>query len=105
MTAKEARDDGIGETRGDTASGLYVLLSAGQARTAGAERPVRPGAIDGRQALRYPVSGDPAGFRLSSGPGSTMHAGFFNAWPGAETERRVRDRIRPIVECGADGTP
>jgi len=58
-----------------------------------------------RQVLRYPVSGDPAKFRLSSGPGYTMHADFFNAWPEAEMERRVRDCIRPIVKCGADGTP
>lgn len=58
-----------------------------------------------RQVLRYPVSGDPAKFRLSSGPGFTMHGDFFNAWPEAEMERRVRDCIRPIVKCGADGTP
>ncbi|GAA3011798.1 DUF1996 domain-containing protein [Streptosporangium longisporum] len=58
-----------------------------------------------RQVLRYPVSGDPAKFRLASGPGFTMHGDFFNAWPEAEMERRVRDCIRPIVKCGADGTP
>jgi hypothetical protein len=56
-----------------------------------------------RQVLRYPVSGDPAGFRLASGPGYTMHGDFFNAWPSPEMERRVRDCIRPIIKCGADG--
>ncbi|GGK93657.1 hypothetical protein Ppa06_61760 [Planomonospora parontospora subsp. parontospora] len=58
-----------------------------------------------RQVLRYPVNGDPARFRLASGPGFTMHGDFFNAWPEEEMERRVRDCIRPIVKCGADGTP
>ncbi|CAL9394831.1 hypothetical protein SUDANB95_01326 [Actinosynnema sp. ALI-1.44] len=58
-----------------------------------------------RQVLRYPVSGDPARFRLSSGPGFTMHGDFFNAWPEAELARRVRDCINPIIKCGADGRP
>ncbi|MER5427092.1 DUF1996 domain-containing protein [Streptosporangium roseum] len=58
-----------------------------------------------RQVLRYPVNGDPAKFRLASGPGFTMHGDFFNAWPEAEMERRVRDCIRPIIKCGADGHP
>ncbi|MEO3872631.1 DUF1996 domain-containing protein [Nonomuraea sp. B12E4] len=58
-----------------------------------------------RQVIRYPVSGDPSHFRLSSGGGFTMHGDFFNAWPPAEMERRVRDCIRPIIKCGADGRP
>lgn len=58
-----------------------------------------------RQVLRYPVSGSPAGFRLASGPGYTMHGDFFNAWPEAELARRVRDCINPIIKCGADGRP
>ncbi|MFC7758652.1 DUF1996 domain-containing protein [Catellatospora bangladeshensis] len=58
-----------------------------------------------RQVLRYPVTGDPARIRLSSGRGYTMHGDFFNAWPAAEMERRVRDCIRPIIKCGANGRP
>jgi hypothetical protein len=58
-----------------------------------------------RQVLRYPASGNPAGFRLSSGGGFTMHGDFFNAWPVAEMERRVRDCIRPVIKCGANGRP
>ncbi|MEW9553519.1 DUF1996 domain-containing protein [Nonomuraea sp. NPDC050783] len=58
-----------------------------------------------RQVIRYPVSGDPSHFRLASGGGYTMHGDFFNAWPAAEMERRVRDCIQPIVKCGADGRP
>ena len=58
-----------------------------------------------RQVLRYPANGDPARFRLSSGRGFTMHGDFFNAWPVAELERRVRDCIRPIIKCGVNGTP
>lgn len=58
-----------------------------------------------RQVLRYPVSGDTSGLRLASGGGYTMHGDFFNAWPPAELERRVRDCIRPIIKCGADGRP
>jgi hypothetical protein len=58
-----------------------------------------------RQVLRYPVSGNPANFRLASGRGFTMHGDFFNAWPVAEMERRVRDCIRPVIKCGADGRP
>ncbi|GAA3234520.1 DUF1996 domain-containing protein [Actinocorallia longicatena] len=56
-----------------------------------------------RQVLRYPVNGDPAQFRLASGPGYTMHGDFFNVWPPAEMARRVRDCINPIVKCGFDG--
>ncbi|MEO3930011.1 DUF1996 domain-containing protein [Micromonosporaceae bacterium B7E4] len=58
-----------------------------------------------RQVLRYPVSGDPSRFRLASGGGFTMHGDFFNAWPEAEMLRRVRDCIRPVIKCGADGRP
>src|SRR4051812_25643059 len=58
-----------------------------------------------RQVLRYPVSGNPSGLRLSSGGGFTMHADFFNAWPVNEMERRVRDCIRAVVKCGTDGRP
>ncbi|MEV0716399.1 DUF1996 domain-containing protein [Asanoa sp. NPDC050611] len=58
-----------------------------------------------RQVLRYPVNGDPARIRLASGRGFTMHGDFFNAWPEAEMERRVRDCIRPIIKCGVNGTP
>ncbi|MCM4078378.1 DUF1996 domain-containing protein [Paractinoplanes hotanensis] len=58
-----------------------------------------------RQVMRYPVNGNPANFRLASGPGYTMHGDFFNAWPVAELARRVNDCIRVIVKCGADGRP
>nr|WP_234320518.1 DUF1996 domain-containing protein [Streptomyces sp. SBT349] len=58
-----------------------------------------------RQVLRYPVSGDPSGFRLASGPGYTMHGDFFNAWPEDEMDRRVRDCIRPVIKCGPNGVP
>lgn len=58
-----------------------------------------------RQVMRYPVNGDPSGFALASGPGYTMHADFFNAWPEEEMERRVTDCINQIVKCGADGRP
>jgi hypothetical protein len=58
-----------------------------------------------RQVLRYPVTGDPARFRLASGAGFTMHGDFFNAWPEAEMSRRVRDCINPIIKCGVDGRP
>ncbi|MEV8508151.1 DUF1996 domain-containing protein [Actinoplanes sp. NPDC051475] len=58
-----------------------------------------------RQVMRYPVSGNPAGFRLASGAGYTMHGDFFNAWPVEEMARRVDDCIRVIVKCGTDGRP
>jgi hypothetical protein len=58
-----------------------------------------------RQVMRYPVSGNPAGFRLASGPGYTMHGDFFNAWPVDEMARRVNDCIRPIIKCGTNGRP
>jgi hypothetical protein len=59
-----------------------------------------------RQVLRYPANGNPAGrFRLSSGAGFTMHGDFFNAWPEDEMFRRVRDCIRPVIKCGANGRP
>jgi hypothetical protein len=56
-----------------------------------------------RQVLRYPVTGNPAQFRLASGPGYTMHGDFFNAWPTAELARRVHDCINQIIKCNADG--
>jgi uncharacterized protein DUF1996/F5/8 type C domain-containing protein len=58
-----------------------------------------------RQVMRYPVNGNPANFRLASGPGYTMHGDFFNAWPVDEMARRVNDCIRPIIKCGANGRP
>jgi hypothetical protein len=58
-----------------------------------------------RQVMRYPVSGNPAAFRLASGPGYTMHGDFFNAWPVDEMARRVNDCIRPIIKCGTNGRP
>ncbi|GAB2619851.1 hypothetical protein Aab01nite_34030 [Paractinoplanes abujensis] len=58
-----------------------------------------------RQVMRYPVNGNPANFRLASGPGYTMHGDFFNAWPVDELARRVNDCIRPIIKCGTDGRP
>ena len=58
-----------------------------------------------RMVIRFPVSGDPSGLRLSSGDGRTMHGDFFNVWPAGEMERRVRDCIRPVVKCGHDGHP
>ncbi|MFE3474334.1 DUF1996 domain-containing protein [Streptomyces bacillaris] len=58
-----------------------------------------------RQVLRYPVNGDPARFRLASGPGFTMHGDFFNVWPEEELAQRVRDCINAIVKCGFDGRP
>ncbi|MFD5627567.1 DUF1996 domain-containing protein [Streptomyces sp. NPDC127072] len=58
-----------------------------------------------RQVLRYPVSGATGGLRLASGPGYTMHADFFNAWPAAEMARRTTNCINAIVKCGADGNP
>jgi hypothetical protein len=58
-----------------------------------------------RQVLRYPVNGDPARFKLASGPGFTMHGDFFNVWPQAEMAQRVRDCINRIVKCGPDGRP
>ncbi len=58
-----------------------------------------------RQVLRYPVNGDPARFRLASGPGYTMHGDFFNVWPEEEMAQRVRDCINAIVKCGFDGKP
>ncbi|MEO3809285.1 DUF1996 domain-containing protein [Sphaerisporangium sp. B11E5] len=58
-----------------------------------------------RMVLRYSINGDPSDFRLASGPAYTMHGDFFNAWPEAELERRLRNCIRPKVKCGPDGTP
>jgi hypothetical protein len=58
-----------------------------------------------RQVMRYPVNGNPAAFRLASGPGYTMHGDFFNAWPVDEMARRVNDCIRIKVKCGTNGRP
>jgi hypothetical protein len=56
-----------------------------------------------RMVLRYPVNGNTAGLRLSSGTGQTMHGDFFNVWPRAEMERRVRNCINVVLKCDHDG--
>jgi hypothetical protein len=56
-----------------------------------------------RMVLRYPVSGSTAGLRLASGTGQTMHGDFFNVWPRAEMERRVRNCINVVMKCDHAG--
>jgi hypothetical protein len=56
-----------------------------------------------RFVIRYPVNGSTAGLRLSSGPGYTYHGDFFNVWPAAEMERRVRNCINVVLKCDAAG--
>jgi hypothetical protein len=58
-----------------------------------------------RMVIRWPVNGSPAGFRLASGNGYSMHGDFFNAWPVAAQAQRVRDCINAIVKCDANGVP
>lgn len=58
-----------------------------------------------RMVIRWPVNGSPAGFRLASGNGYSMHGDFFNAWPVAALAQRVRDCINAIVKCGPNGVP
>ncbi|ALG07071.1 DUF1996 domain-containing protein [Kibdelosporangium phytohabitans] len=56
-----------------------------------------------RFVIRYPVNGDPSTFRLSSGTGHTYHGDFFNVWPPAEMERRVRDCLNAVIKCDHNG--
>jgi uncharacterized protein DUF1996 len=56
-----------------------------------------------RFVIRYPVNGPTTGLRLSSGPGYTYHGDFFNVWPAAEMERRVRNCINVVLKCDAAG--
>jgi hypothetical protein len=56
-----------------------------------------------RMVIRYPVSGNPAAFRLASGPGYTMHGDFFNVWPAAEMQRRVQNCINVVLKCDING--
>lgn len=58
-----------------------------------------------RMVLRYPVSGDTSQLRLSSGAGYTFHGDFFNVWPPAEMDRRVRNCINVVIKCGPNGNP
>ncbi|MDT7728277.1 MAG: hypothetical protein QOI21_4853 [Actinomycetota bacterium] len=58
-----------------------------------------------RMVLRYSTNGDPSQMRLASGAGFTMHGDFFNVWPAAEMDRRVRDCINAVIKCGANGIP
>ncbi|MGO1055129.1 DUF1996 domain-containing protein [Crossiella sp. CA198] len=58
-----------------------------------------------RMVLRYPVTGPTGGLRLSSGPGYTMHGDFFNVWPAAELDRRVRNCLNAVLKCNAAGVP
>jgi hypothetical protein len=56
-----------------------------------------------RFVIRYPVSGPASQFRLSSGPGYTYHGDFFNVWPAAEMERRVRNCLNVVIKCDVNG--
>lgn len=56
-----------------------------------------------RFVIRYPVTGSTADLRLSSGPGYTYHGDFFNVWPQAEMERRVRNCINVVLKCDHNG--
>jgi hypothetical protein len=58
-----------------------------------------------RMVIRWPVNGSTAGLRLSSGTGYTFHGDFFNVWPPAEMERRVRNCINPVIKCNHAGNP
>ena len=70
--------------------------------------PVQPPGAGAEAAPGAALPGERQPGRASGWPpgrGYTMHGDFFNAWPVAEMERRVRDCIRPIIKCGADGRP
>lgn len=53
--------------------------------------------------LRYASPGEP-GMTLSSGPGYTAHADFFNAWEPLALENRV-NCLRRLIKCGPEGLP
>jgi Domain of unknown function (DUF1996) len=47
-----------------------------------------------RQVMRYPVNGNPAGFRLASGPGYPMHGDFFQRMAGRR-DGPAGERLHP----------
>lgn len=51
-------------------------------------------------SVRYPVFGDPSDLRLASGPLSTAHADFMNAWTEQGQAELVDLCIRRRVVCG-----
>jgi hypothetical protein len=51
-------------------------------------------------AISYPVSGDGHDLSLASGPLSTGHADFFNAWDEAKLRTEVETCIRRGLTCG-----
>ncbi|MCU1390130.1 MAG: hypothetical protein JWL72_3468 [Ilumatobacteraceae bacterium] len=48
----------------------------------------------------YAFSGDPSGLRLASGPITTGHADFFNAWEPAKLRSEIDACIHRAVICG-----
>jgi hypothetical protein len=62
--------------------------------------------------ITYPVNGGGLtlggthnGVSVIDAPGFTFHGDFFNAWPAAELQRRVRNCINAGYICGPDGNP
>jgi hypothetical protein len=50
-------------------------------------------------AVRYPISGDPAGIQLASGPPHTLHADFWNVWDQAKLTREVEICLHRLAVC------
>jgi hypothetical protein len=49
--------------------------------------------------VSYPVTGDPAGLEPASGPTTSAHADFLNAWDQGALARNVRSCLRRAVVC------
>ena len=51
-------------------------------------------------AVNYDFSGDPSGLSLASGPLTTAHADFFNAWDRAKLTSEINACLHRHVICG-----
>ena len=51
-------------------------------------------------SIRYPVYGDPSGLQLASGPLTTAHADFINAWTEAGMREFTELCVHRQVTCG-----
>ncbi|GAA3612055.1 hypothetical protein GCM10022223_30190 [Kineosporia mesophila] len=54
-------------------------------------------------SIYYPTHGSKAGYSLSSGMASSMHADAFVAWDVKTMNDRVKSCVRQLVTCASDG--
>lgn len=94
--------DGVNLTTDDQSHMLYPWQNSENPRQCPASHPVTLPELT--EHFRYdPISTDLTGITLSSGPPSTLHADFWNAWKQKSLERLVDKCLIGGIDCGTVG--